>query len=108
MDGWFSVLLTELEALIYTLLCLLVSGIHAKEAGPSLGSIERYDQAGRINIVPDFIFTAYEPSHRVRQDVCGAGPASEGKLFSCPVTDLYRPHCTKGRGVAENCIYPFP
>lgn len=63
VDGWFDVLLTEPKALIYALLCLLVSRIHAKEAGPSLGSIERYDQAGRINIVPDFIFTAREPAH---------------------------------------------
>lgn len=62
-DGWFNVLLTEPKALIYALLCLLVSRIHAKEARPSRGSIERYDQAGRINIVPDFIFTAYKPAH---------------------------------------------
>ncbi|PKU32420.1 transcriptional enhancer factor tef-3 [Limosa lapponica baueri] len=43
------------------------SRIHAKKAGPSLGSIERYDRAERINIVPDFIFTAYEPAHGTGQ-----------------------------------------
>lgn len=108
VDGWFDVLLTEAEALIYALLCLLVSRIHAKEAGPSLGSIERYDRAGRINIVPDFIFTAYEPAHGTGQAICGAGPASKSRLFSCPVTDLHRTHWTKERGVTENCICPFP
>lgn len=91
-DGWFNVLLTEPEALIYALLCLLDSRICAKEAGPRLGSIERYDRAGRVNIVPDFIFTAYEPAHGTGQAVCGAGPASKGRLFSCPVTDLHRTH----------------
>ena len=87
VDSWFDVLLTEPEALIYALLCLLVSRTHAKEAGPSLESIERYDRAGRINIVPDFIFTTYEPTHGTGQAVCGAGPASQGRVFSCPVHD---------------------
>lgn len=91
-DGWFDVLLTAPKALIYALLCLLASRTDAKEVGPSLGSIERYDRAGRINILPDFIFTAYEPAHRTGQAVCGAGPASKGQLFSHPVTDLPRTH----------------
>lgn len=108
VDGWFHALLTELKALIYALLCLVVSRIHAKEAGPSLGSTERFDRAGRINIVPDFIFAAYEPAHGTGQAVCGAGPASKGWLFSCAMTDLHRPHWPKGRGVTRNCICPFP
>lgn len=89
-DDWFRVLLTEPEAVIYALLCLRVSRIRAKEAGPSLGSMERYDRAGRINVVPDFILAAYEPAHGTGQALCGAGPSARGRLFSCPVTDLHR------------------
>lgn len=88
MDGWFNVLLTEPRAVIYALLCLLVSRIHAKEAGPILGSIERYDQAGRINIVPDFIFSACEPAHEQDKLCVELALPPRDQLFSCPVTNL--------------------
>lgn len=76
--GGFHVPLTEPEALSCALLCLLVSRTHAKEAEPSLGSIERNDRAGRINIVPDFIFTADEPADGRGQAVELALPLRDG------------------------------
>lgn len=72
------------QALIYALLCLLLSRIQAKEVGPCLGSIERYDRAGRINIVPDFIFSAHKPACGTGQARCGAGPAPEGMVIYPP------------------------
>lgn len=107
VDGWFHVLLTELKALIYALLCLLVSRIHAKEVEPSWGSTERFDQAGRINIVPDFIFAAYKPAHGTGQAVCGAGPASKGWLLAVPwptCTELIDP---RGEVLQRTVYAPF-
>lgn len=107
MGDWFSVLLTEPEAVIYALLCLRVSRIHAKEAGPSLGSIERYDWAGRINIVPDFIFTTHEPAQEQdRLCVELALPPGEGcsAVLWLTCTELTEP---RGR-VLDNWKCPFP
>lgn len=84
------------QALIYALLCLLVSRIQAKEVGPCLGSIERYDRAGRINIVPDFIFSTHKPTSGTGQARCGAGPASEGMVIDPPCDRLAQSSLNQG------------